>query len=190
MSKKKREIKNAYEAYWFLQDHPKLNVMERTPITSEEADAMETQGYIISRDPSGQCYRYWRHMLRHAQDHNLDIFYTMVDPKTRRIEDDKSRNTAVECWLEFGALSYGFAYSGGDTPMGDYDDTTTLHHEHDYRLDGGGSTLDEALIQLAKKVLKRYGDYSDKRVQRRFGCGKPVCADCGDVKRMRKRLDS
>ena len=47
---------------------------------------------------------------REAMDCNLDIFYTKVDER-RRVNDDKSKNVNVECWLEFetiGAVRIGW----------------------------------------------------------------------------------
>jgi hypothetical protein len=180
--KTKRKIRNAYDAYWFLYYHPKLNVMERTEVTPEEADKMEKEGYLITRDTGGKCYRLWRHLHRRALQDNLDIFYTKTNKPGGhgRVDKDKSKNKYVECWLEFGPLYYGYAYSGGKEPMAEWDNQTMLHHSHDIYLDTGGSTFDEGLVNLAKNVLKRYGDYSEKLAEdgSRRWCGKPVCGDC------------
>lgn len=186
MPKTKRKIKNAYDAYWFLYYHPKLNAMERNEVTPEDADELEKKGYLITRDPSGKCYRYWRHLHRHALDVNLDVFYTKTNKPGGhgRVDDDRSKNKHVECWLEFGPIYYGYAYSGGKEPSGDWDDTTMLHHSHDIYLDTGGTTFDEGLVRLAKNVLKRYGDYSEKLAEEgsKRWCGKPVCGDCEQFK--------
>jgi hypothetical protein len=180
MKKRNRSIRNAFDAHWFLYRHPKFKVQQRTEIEPEKADAMEKEGYIINRDPDGKCYRYWRHMHRHALDQNLDIFYTKTDKPGGggRINDDKSKNKYVACWLEFGTLEYGFAYSGGKEPLGDWDVSTMLHNCHDCNLDCGAGTFDEALIKLAKLVLKHYGDYSHVDTERFEDCGEPECADC------------
>jgi len=180
--KKNRSIRNAYEAWWFLYKHPKLNVQSRHEVTPKEADKLEKKGFLITRDPCGKCYRVWRHHFEHALDSNLDIFYTKTNKPGGhgRVDDDKSKNQHIECWLEFGPLEYGFVYGGGKEPVGDWDTETMLHHCHDPRLDTGGSTFDEGLIRLAKNVLKYYGNYSDKladHLSKRW-CGKPVCADC------------
>jgi hypothetical protein len=187
----KRKITNSFEAWWFIYSHPKLNVQDRSEVTPEEADKMEAEGFLITRDTGGKCYRIWRHLWCHALDHNLDIFYARVNKERGgRVDDDKSKNKFIECWLEFGPIYYGYAYSGDNKPMGDWDDTTLLHHCHDSDLDTGGSTFDEGLIRLAKNVLKKYGDYNDKLAEHhsKRWCGKPVCGDCKDTKRMLKEM--
>jgi hypothetical protein len=68
-------------------------------------------------------------------------------------------------------VHYGF-YSDLDK------DKSSLLYEHDTDLDCGGVTFDEALIKLAKKILKKHGDYKDK--SRPGKCGKP-CGDCRDI---------
>ena len=174
MKKKKRSIKDAYDAWWFLYNHPKLNVQERDEVTPEEAADLEAGGSLVARDSGGKCWRVWRHLWRHALDENLD---------------NASKNKWAECWLEFGPIYYGYAYSGGKEPAGDWDTETTLHHSHDPYLDTGGGTFDQGLVRLARNVLRRYGDYSDKLAEEMSGrwCGKPVCGDCEQVREARVR---
>jgi hypothetical protein len=187
---KKRKIANAYEAWWFMHGHPKLKLEERHEVAPEEAAKLEAEGFWVTRDVGGKCYRMYRHLHRHALEENLSIHYAKVDPKTKTVEDDAARNTAVECWLEFGPLEYGYAYSGGPEPMADWDTETTRHHYHDVDLDTGGATFDEALVSLAKLVLKKYGDYEelDWPESRDSECGKPACGDCNEIGRTMKRL--
>ena len=179
-----RKIKDSYQAYWFLKDHPKLNVQSRHEVTSKEANELEKKGFLITRDPCGKCYRVWRHQFECALDSNLDIFYAKTDVRGI-VNKDKKKNFYVECWLEFGPLQYGFVYSGTDKPQFKEDDTTMLHHVHDPKLDTGGSTFDKALVLLAKNVLKYYGDYGKESP-----CNKSKCADCKEVKAMLKRFKS
>lgn len=73
-----------------------------------------------------------------------------VDPATETIEDAKSRNTATRVWLECGAVE---AQEG--LPA-------TLCLTHDYDLDCGAPTFEEALLQLAELVLLHYGPYMEK----------------------------
>jgi hypothetical protein len=185
--KKNRTIRNAFEAHWFLYNHPKMNVPARAEVTKKEASKFEKEGFLITRDIGGKCYLVFRHIFSRALDKNLDIFYTKTNKAGGhgRVDNDKSKNIHVECWLEFGPMCYGYAYSGTDTPAGDWDDTTTLIHGHDTRLDTGGVTFDEALIRLAKLVLKFYGDYSEVAFD--GVCGSPVCADCNTVNKLLTR---
>lgn len=176
--KKKRVIRNAWDAYWFLYEHPKMNVQERSEVTPDQIEELKKEGVTLVTDPSGKVYRIWHHIFKHAMECNLDIFYTKVNRPTRgRVDKDVSKNKYVECWLEFGPIYYGYSFSGTDKPMAAWDDTTMLHHSHDYRLDTGGRTFDEGLIRLAKNVMKFYGDYDEKRAEDESTrwCGKPVC---------------
>lgn len=64
-----------------------------------------------------------------------------VNPETNEIDDDATKNTKVQVWLEHG----------------DYDKewgSTT----HDIRLDCVGDTFEEAIIELARLVKKYYAD--------------------------------
>lgn len=77
----------------------------------------------------------------------IDIQPHMVDPATRCIEDDESRNTHLEFWVECG----GTCEPDEHTPKG-----CTYH---DWELDCGGDTWNEAIDNLYKLVLKHYGEY-------------------------------
>jgi hypothetical protein len=93
----------------------------------------------------------------------LDIDVVKVDPKTRRIEDDTSKNTQTNIWLECG--------SWGDPRSDDFKDQWEFQKpdeelqkiyphgiaSHDWELDCGGATFEEAIIKLANLVLEKYG---------------------------------
>jgi len=78
---------------------------------------------------------------------HIDLSPHMVDPNTRRVEDDHSRNTHVEWWIECGEYVD--------------DEHHGLMPSHDYNLDCGGDTVEEAFINLKALVLKHYGDYEE-----------------------------
>ena len=84
---------------------------------------------------------------------NLYIEIAKVDPETRRIEDDQSRNTKIEFWLEGGPFVK--------------DDDVGVIKSHDYELDCGGDTFEEAIIKYAALVRKHYGNrtnfYGEKK---------------------------
>ena len=62
-----------------------------------------------------------------------------VNPQTNEIDDDPSKNTKVQVWLEHGP------YEG-------------FEHTHDINLDCGGDTFEEAIIRLAELVKLHYPD--------------------------------
>lgn len=92
--------------------------------------------------------------------YSLDISVQKVCPTTRRIEDDKSLNTQVEIWLEAGP--YGDPVAAQEQfPEGFPDNWADGVPSHDYELDCGGDTYEEAIITMASNVKKKYGDYKD-----------------------------
>jgi hypothetical protein len=175
-----RSIKNAFDAYWFLHDHPKFRLRERDQVTKRSADRLEKRGFLVTRDKDGKCWREWRHLFRYALDENLDIHYAKTNSRGVVVKD-ASKNTVVRCWLEFGQLLYEY-------PSEWHTSTQRLNY-HDINLDCGGDTFDEALIKLAKLVLKHYGDYASEPIME-GECGQPVCADCKATERTWKRLES
>lgn len=89
-------------------------------------------------------YTAWKFLENHKMFNGLFmnelwIDVVKVNPKTNAIDDDASKNTKVRFWLEHG---------GYDKECG----STT----HDYDLDCGGDTFEEAIINLAKLVKKHY----------------------------------
>ena len=120
-----------YEAYWWLFEHPTF-----------EYKGMSTLETSCFPD----C---------------LDITTQKVDPKTRTIEDDKSRNTHVEIWIE--VCTYETQEEAGvsdDEMLSGWDWTGVPCH--DYKLDCGGDTFEEAIIELARLVKAR--DDGDPKV--------------------------
>jgi hypothetical protein len=103
--------KNACEAYWWVDNHPKLIY----------------GGYA---NP-------W-----------IEITPHMVNPESNSIEDDESLNTKLRFWVEFGPYVED-TYHGG------------LIVSHDWELDCGGWTWEEACINLAILILEKYGDYEE-----------------------------
>ncbi len=100
-------IANAYEAFWFIFSHPKFTLRERTPINAQQADELKGKGYLVSRDRGGQCWREWRHVVRHAICTNLDISY--VKENDNSIADEEETEKAdIECKIEFGNEEYGY----------------------------------------------------------------------------------
>lgn len=157
-----RTFDNAYDAYWFLYNHPNcVEIDPEHPVydTSDEFEPFDPEKSLVkqlNRKPKNpEAYR--KAVDEHRTDwywegqfiNNLDIHYTKVNPETNHVEDDRSLNTKIEVWLETGPAywdEYSNSYQG---------------NMHDIRLDVGGDTFEEALINLANKVLEHYGDYED-----------------------------
>ena len=79
-------------------------------------------------------------------DRCLSISVVKINPETGEIDANMSNNTKTEVWLEFGRAFI------------DYNITDDVMFEHDYRLDWGGDTFEEAIIKLANLVDKFYYD--------------------------------
>jgi hypothetical protein len=71
----------------------------------------------------------------------LDIDVVKVNPRTNRIDDDKSKNTATRIWLECGPWLLEDKLPS-----------------HDPELNCGGATFEEAILTLANKVYAKYGN--------------------------------
>jgi hypothetical protein len=147
-------ITDVYAAYWFLKDHSQFIRYERTPVTLEEHTnfKIRSKGNKLIKDDGGNYWEEWRRGEIHAIDENLVIFYTHVD-ETGHVNGDVSKNLNTECWLEFGHVYWGYSVSW------EADDGERCYpiYCHDPELDCGGPSFDEALIELANIVLKRFG---------------------------------
>jgi len=119
-----------YEAFWWLYDHPAFFYQ----------GAMRGEpGFLAS----------------------LDMSVQKVCPATGRIEDEKELNTHVEIWLEAGPWGdpdeARARFEGGE---GFYQDSWADGvPSHDYNLDCGAPTYEEAIIKMAALVKEHYGDY-------------------------------
>lgn len=88
------------------------------------------------------CYNHC--MFNHCVVSNtMCIEVVKVSPKSNMIVKDKSKNTSTRVWLEWGPFCF---YDG------------TLEGYHDIDLDCGGNTYEEAIIELANLIKKKYGD--------------------------------
>lgn len=69
----------------------------------------------------------------------LYIAVVKLNPLTKRIDDNPDLNTEVNVWLECGEYSSHI-------------------NCHDFDLDCGGKTFEEAICELAELVKSKYGD--------------------------------
>ncbi len=76
------------------------------------------------------------------------VYVTKVNPLTNTIEDDEALNIETRVWLEWGPMEY----------VTDFDKPFWCG-THDVKLDCGGGTYEEAIIEMAKLVEKYYGNF-------------------------------
>lgn len=86
----------------------------------------------------------------------LSVDFVMVNPHTLSIDQDKNLNTKVQCWLEFGKMTYRDYLLFGENEIPPESDPSPIH---DVDLDCGGDTFEEAFRSLCLLVLDKDGDY-------------------------------
>lgn len=148
------KISTAYDAYWFLHEHPKMLCLQMAMVDAKTPAKRSARSRIrLLKDecPWLKSERYkvreFTHLERHAVDCNLDIFYARVN-KRGRVDDDETENVFIECWLEFGPIKFAVT-----------DGVLRLQNQHDIDLDCGAPTFDQALVKLARRVKRKYGDF-------------------------------
>lgn len=80
----------------------------------------------------------------------IDITPHKVCPQTRSIQENSEANTHIEFWVECGSHTWW-----------DYASNKELVSTHDWELDCGGDTWEEAVLNLGNLVLNKYGDYEE-----------------------------
>lgn len=93
----------------------------------------------------------------------VDLFPVFVDPSTETIEDDDAKNTALMFWIEAGGWCDMSADEHLLAPKGGWTQDNRWIREHDYDLNCGAPTAEEALLKLAALVRKHYYDDGRKR---------------------------
>jgi len=109
-----------YNAWWYLQEH----------------------AYFINYELLAQA-----NIRDSSFNQGLDISVQKVNPLTKTIDGDESKNTETSIWLEAGPYELVEDFPGG-TPF--------YCSAHDIALDCGGATFEEAIIALANLVEKQY----------------------------------
>lgn len=77
---------------------------------------------------------------------SLYLYPVRCNPQTHRVEEDSSLNTKTEIWYEIGPMDL--------LP----DEHGYCNHWHDYLLDGGADTYEQAIVEIARKVWEHYGN--------------------------------
>lgn len=104
----------------------------------------------------------WNYLLEHDlfNINGINCFNSLlyievvrVNPVTLEIDGDNKKNTLVQVWIETGEW-----VMPEDMPEEDrWTIPETGIQNHDYELDCGGDTFEEAIIELAKLVKQKYG---------------------------------
>lgn len=92
-----------------------------------------------------EFYNAWIFLTKHKMFHGLfecGLYTAVVKvcPETNAVEDDSTKNTRVQIWLEHGPYDKEY------------------QHTHDFELDCGGDTFEDAIIELARLVKEHYND--------------------------------
>lgn len=99
----------------------------------------------------------WDFITNHPQMCNnygsspvIEMIPVMVDPLLQCINFEEEKNSKLRWWIEISVCNPNFDI-----------DVDPIHYErfHDYRLDCGGDSAEEAIDNLYKLVLDFYGDY-------------------------------
>ncbi|HCQ0858543.1 TPA: hypothetical protein OGU99_000469 [Escherichia coli] len=105
--------------------------------------------------------KYWW-ILGHPEFINKDYVDARIDvephdvcPITNRIEDYPALNTKTQYWIEML------------TPFFDEDEGKFVRG-HEYELDCGGDTYEEAIDNLYTKILEKYGDYTQEEAEAKY----------------------
>jgi hypothetical protein len=124
---------DVHAAYWYLDNHPVFWRFREPPFLSgqprDHVSSLE-HGYAFRRGL-------------------IEIAPHKVNPATERQEDDDMLNTRLEWWYEFGPHDLLPRDEAGVQVQATW---------HDYLLDGGAATYEQAVVDIAYKVWEHYGN--------------------------------
>lgn len=123
-----------YNSWQYLDNHPMYWTFKQGPWGDDE------------RAPNHYC----RLTREKGIVRCVDIDVVRVNPDNETIEDDEALNTATRVWYETGHHDLLPREDGCSSQW------------HDWKMDGGAETMEAAIIELAYKVWKKYGN--DRRV--------------------------
>lgn len=122
----------------------------------------------------------------------VNFSYHYVNPETECIEDDDSLNTLFQVWVEEAGGWYDLSKTeDGDIlePDGGWNDYNKWRLAFDLRLEVGGNSMEDCLLELAVRVKAFYNDDGSNRNgywcetgewDEAKGEYKSTCEDAGD----------
>ena len=130
----------------------------KTPDDPESA----AKGYMQMVDPGPDWIETVDDCGGGSMQECLDFDFVYVDPTLDRIRGDWNggdpRDTEFRVWIEGGGWMDCATAPYMTEPEGGWKDHNRWHACHDMDLDCGGSTMEEALLNLAQRVQWYYGD--------------------------------
>lgn len=103
--------------------------------------------FMPGRDGEVRVHERWLIDERGLADSGLEITAHRVDPVTGAVSNDPMRNTRVEFWYEVCITKWG---------------QPGTERVHDYKRDGGARSYEEAIVQAAKHIHRKYGNGRSK----------------------------
>jgi hypothetical protein len=143
-----------HERIRWLKNHPVWQYPAKLPFDQYNRDLLKIENYpdhLI--DNTGTPYIV---VPMGGFNECVDIEVVLVNPLTGSIDEDEDLNTELHVWLEGGQWEDMSTWEN-------YHETVWTEHNkwaatHDLRLDCGGKTIVEALLNLADLVEEHYGN--------------------------------
>lgn len=110
-------------------------------------DFYEAYNYL-KKHPIFTCYPFDSEYYVSKLEDCIFIDVVKVNPETLSIDDNDNLNTKVQVWLEAGPY------------------LKTGEKSHDYNLDCGADTFEEAIVMLANLVKEHYTSDKDEALKR------------------------
>ena len=99
----------------------------------------------------------------------IEFDFVYVNPETNRIDDDKTKNTEFQVWIEAGGW-VDQSIDNSWTPEHGWDQYNKWASCHDMDLDCGALCMEDALMELAIRVKFYYNDDGTERIPRPERC--------------------
>ncbi len=139
-----KQFKNIVEANQWIMQHPAFwtayrpNKKDRTSIQ----DDINSPWMVLLHSDAGMS--------------SISVLPIFVNPVTNSVDEIKRKNIKIRYWVETG---HTVVYGAYGNKIGEQPGNEQSSHCHDHRLDTGGNTWDEAIINIGQNIYKLYGDY-------------------------------